>query len=281
MIRVILQGRTGNNLFQYAAGRALALSRGEELVLDGAWADPWHAGHFKHLSRFPLAATYERTWSFTKRIRRRLLGHGPDTWYQGELLSDVSTATHVDLDFGLGTRDAVLLGFFQSPHYFSKIESILRKELDPTAIKLPPVSLRFEESLQASNTISLHVRRGDYVNISSTACIGLDYHDRAMDWFHQRQQNLRFCVFSDDIPWCRKRFQGPGFIFADLPAASGDPLHDLRLMASCKHHIIVNSSYSWWGAWMNASPTKIVVAPSQWMNGLPSEGIIPPEWIAL
>jgi hypothetical protein len=279
MIRVILQGRTGNNLFQYAAGRALALTRGAELVLDGAWSDAWHAGHFKHLSRLPLAATYERTLSVAKRMAKRFLGRGPDSWHRGELLVEF-TGGHSP-DFETASDHVILQGFFQSPRYFANIESQLRMELDPAAITLPPASLRFEQSLHAGNLISLHVRRGDYVNISSTDCIGSNYHDRAMDWFRQRHENLSFCVFSDDIPWCRERFKGAEFLFADLPAAASDPLHDLRLMAACQHHIIVNSSYSWWGAWMNPSPAKKVVAPSQWMKGLTSTGILPDEWITL
>jgi hypothetical protein len=279
MIRVILQGRTGNNLFQYAAGRALSKATGHDLVLDGAWMNAWHAGHFKHLCKLPLRARYERKNTLTKRLGRKLLGAGPALWHQEALVNEFAGDSLPLLQAGADGR--ILVGYFQSARHLSGIEPELRSEIDLASVHLPPESLRFKQTLMAKACVSIHVRRGDYLNISSTTCIGSDYHERAIEWFRQRHENLRFCVFSDDIPWCRQHFTDPEFLFCDLPAATRDPLHDLKLMAFCNDHIIVNSSYSWWGAWLNAAPDKVVIAPSQWMEGLPSQGIIPPEWITL
>jgi hypothetical protein len=279
MIRVILQGRTGNNLFQYAAGRALAKAWGQELILDGSWMDGWHAGHFEQIRRLPLQACYERKHTLAKRLGRKLLGVGPATWHPEKLVDEFAGDRMPSPEVCSDGR--VLNGFFQHAFHLASIEAELRKEIDLSVISIPDESLKFEEALKQKSCVSVHVRRGDYLKISSTNCIGNDYHEQAIQWFRQRHKNLRFCVFSDDIAWCRQHFTGPEFLFCDLPASAGDPLHDLRLMTACHDHIVVNSSYSWWGAWLNPAPDKVVLAPAQWMAGLSSLKIVPPEWITL
>ncbi len=279
MIRVILQGRTGNNLFQYAAGRALSQATGQELVLDGAWMDEWHASHFKHLTKLPLKARYERKYTLAKRLGRKLLGAGPSCWHREPLVDEEAGDRLPNLEPGDGGK--VLNGYFQSASNVSSIEAELRNEIDLTTIEIPEDSRRFEDSLREEACISIHVRRGDYLAIPSTNCIGNHYHERAILWFKERREDPRFCLFSDDIAWCRHHFAGPEFLFCELPAGVTDPLHDLRLMSSCHDHVIVNSSYSWWGAWLNPDPGKIVLAPNQWMTSLSSNEVIPPEWVTL
>lgn len=277
MIRVILQGRTGNNLFQYAAGRALAIRHQTPLILDGSWMNQAHADTFEHLLRLPIRASYERRHTFTKRLSRKILGITPESLHRGVVITDPADGTLPDLHNA--PDGTLLIGFFQSPRHFAGIESELRRELDLSQLQLPAESLRFEETLHSRPTVSIHVRRGDYLGIRETQCLGENYHDHAIDWFREQFEGIRFCVFSDDIPWCRARFQGHEFLFSDLPVAATDPLHDLRMMASCHHHITVNSSYSWWGAWLNPSMEKHVIAPKMWMDGLFSENIVPQDWM--
>lgn len=279
MIRVILNGRTGNNFFQYAAGRALALKHGTRLVLDGSWSDNTHANQFQHLLRLPVAATYERRLTRTKRAFRKVLQVGPETIYQGSFY--LESSPEFDPSFHELPESTVLGGFFQSPKYFEEIEPKLRKELDLQRISIPAASQNFEDNLRSQPTVSIHIRRGDYLTVSNTQCLTPDYHELAIRHFRDTLENPRFCIFSDDIPWCRRKFSGPEFFFCDLEGASGDPLHDLRLMSACHHHIIVNSSYSWWAAWLNDSPGKSVVSPVMWMNNFSSESVIPKSWIAL
>ena len=279
MIRVILQGRTGNNLFQYAAGRALAAQHQTELVLDGSWMNQAHADTFEHLLRLPILARYERRHTLVKRLGRKILGCNPESLHRGKVITDPADGTFPDLQHA--PDGTLLVGFFQSPLHFAGIENELRSELDLSLIQLPPDSARFEETLRSLPTVSIHVRRGDYLHIGETQCLGEDYHERAIEWFRQRFEGIRFCVFSDEIAWCRTRFHGPEFLFADFPVAAGDPFHDLRLMSSCHHHIIVNSSYSWWGAWLNPSTRKEVIAPKMWMHDLSSENIVSRAWHVL
>lgn len=279
MIRVILQGRTGNNLFQYAAGRALADKLGTDLVLDGSWADARHARQFEHLLRLPIRARYQRRFTFPKRSLRRAFNLDSGSMHDGSVFRE--TVPALVTVFHQLPDHCLLIGFFQSPSYFQTIEPELRRDLDLTGLSLPKESLIFEEDLKNRTTVSLHVRRGDYIHLSSTQCLAPDYHAEAIQHFRDRDSKVRFCVFSDDIDWCRSQFPRPDFLFCDLPASRTDPLHDLRLMAACHHHVIVNSSYSWWGAWLNPSADKVVVAPSMWMCGLPSATFLLPDWITI
>lgn len=276
MIRVILQGRTGNNLFQYAAGRALAERHQTSLVLDGSWVNPAQARIFENLLRLPIKARYENRRSFAKRLGRKFFSAGPGSFHRGPLIIDPENGTLPELT--AAPDHTLLIGFFQSPLHFTGMEEKLRSELDLTTLRLPTDSLRFEEELRRQTTASIHVRRGDYLGISSTQCLDENYHSKAINWLRERHTDLRFCVFSDDIPWCRTHFRGPEFLFANFSAASEDPFHDMRLMASCHHHIIVNSSYSWWGAWLNRSTNNQVIAPKMWMLDLSSENIVPVQW---
>jgi hypothetical protein len=279
MITVMLQGRTGNNLFQYAAGRALADRLGTDLVLEGSWADATLESQFRQIFRFPLRARYRRRFSVPKRLMLRYLKQGPERWHRGPIHRE--TGVGHDAELGTLGDGTLLAGYFQSPANFEASAPALRRDLDPYAIQLAGSSLHFAENLKTQTTVSLHVRRGDYLNISSTDCLGEDYHDRAILWFEERFPDCRFCIFSDDIPWCRERFREKNFLHCDLPDSATDPLHDLILMSGCHHHIIVNSSYSWWGAWLNPSSSKKVLAPRQWMVGMTSEGVIPEDWITV
>jgi hypothetical protein len=279
VITVILQGRTGNNLFQYAAGRALADKLGTDLVLDGSWADARHARQFEHLLRLPIRARYQRRFTVTKRCLRKAFNLSPTSLHHGPVFRDESPAP--DPAFHHLPDHSLLIGFFQNPSYFQASAPELRRELDLTGLALPKKSLIFEDDLRSQVTVSLHVRRGDYVHLASTQCVATDYHARAIQHFRNRNSKIRFCVFSDDINWCRNQFVGSDFLFCDLPASHTDPLHDLRLMAACHHHVMVNSSYSWWGAWLNPSADKVVVAPPMWMSGLPSTSLLLPDWITI
>lgn len=279
MITVLLQGRTGNNLFQYAAGRALADYLDTNLILDGSWADPELAKQFEEVFRFPLRATYRRRFSNPKRALQKYLSIKPWSLHQG--LVYVETGAGYNIDLLKQPDDSYVAGFFQSPRYFASIEATLRAELDLTSIPLPQDSLNFEEELRSQNTISLHIRRGDYLNIPSTRCLVENYHELAIEYFRENFDAPRFCVFSDDISWCRSRFKGGDFMFCEFIGSALSPLHDMRLMAACHHHVIVNSSYSWWAAWLNPSNEKVVVAPSMWMTGLPSTCLLLPDWITI
>lgn len=154
-----------------------------------------------------------------------------------------------------------LYGYFQDERYFKDdrdlILSILRfkKEYENAGQEfISELSPKFQK-------VSLHIRRGDYTLYPDHHPVcSMEYYRSAMNKFDL--EVTKFLVFSDDIEWCKGEFKGDQFIFVD----SGSPYTDLRIMSLCDHHIIANSSYSWWGAWLNTKENKRVIAPSRWFG---------------
>jgi hypothetical protein len=167
-------------------------------------------------------------------------------------------------------------GYFQSEKYFKHAEDIVR---DLFTFR-PEIRERAERELanikDDAPRVSIHVRRGDYVaNSGNHTVTGLNYYGEAISKFFYDKQ-YRFVVFSDDPEWCRDAFDG-GYV-VDI----NDSYTEMCMMSMCDHHIIANSSFSWWGAWLNPNPKKIVTAPSQWFGpNLKHNSILdllPTEW---
>ncbi|HEY7533898.1 MAG TPA: alpha-1,2-fucosyltransferase, partial [Nitrospiraceae bacterium] len=175
-----------------------------------------------------------------------------------------------------------LKGYWQSPKYFAAIEPKIRRELT-VSTPLKGQNEELAERIRASIACSIHVRRGDYVTSSPTnkyhgSCSGEYYY--AAERFLQRHVNqLRLFVFSDDPEWARRnlRFASPAVV-VDHNHDQGH--EDLRLMTMCRHHVIANSTFSWWGAWLCDHPEKIVIAPQKWFGeaGHSTEDLIPKNW---
>jgi hypothetical protein len=115
--------------------------------------------------------------------------------------------------------------------------------------------------------VAVHVRRTDYIGNSNAEICGLDYYRRAMERMRQQFEHVRFHVFSDDPAWCVKNLAADDVGICHLDGASHHPLHDLHLMSRARHHIIANSSYSWWAAWLGKTEGQIVLMPTQWFKG--------------
>jgi hypothetical protein len=147
---------------------------------------------------------------------------------------------------------------------------------------LAPETCALEEQMLRGPSVSVHVRRADYTKIG-WAVLDASYYARAMDYMRARIAGARFFIFSDDLAWCRTAFDSVDCVVVDVATARRDPTVDMRLMSRCEHHVIANSTYSWWGAWLNASPGKIVLAPDVWLPTYSDdarlvEDVLCPEW---
>src|SRR5690606_38192956 len=124
------------------------------------------------------------------------------------------------------------------------------------------------QHIQQRNSVSLHVRRGDYL-IASNQHLGSicdnAYYEKAITYINEKTDSPLFVIFSNDIPWCKETFNNIDAIFVDWNTGNQSYI-DMQLMSLCKHNIIANSSFSWWGAWLNNNPDKIVVSPNKWIN---------------
>lgn len=174
-------------------------------------------------------------------------------------------------------------GYWQNQSYFIDIEQEIR-----TAFKfkneLSETNENYLQHICRSNSISLHIRRGDYVGHESLGGLcSLNYYKEAIDIIEAKIENPSFFIFSDDMEWCKSNLPLPQkTVFVEGNKGPSSYV-DMQLMSNCKHNIIANSSFSWWGAWLNENPNKIVIAPSKWINddNYNDSDIIPKTWIKI
>ncbi len=267
MIRVIMRGRTGNNLFQYALGRVLSRRHGSRLVMDGSLfrADDWRAA--SRIRRLPIRAEVRRGMSLASRAVRKFTGRHPREFLGLPVIREPAGDTSFHAEFLDAPGHCVLSGFFQSPRYFHPIEDELRRELDLSTLSWPESIRDQARALAEAETVAVHVRRTDFVGREVFDVCGMGYYRRAMARMRESLDRPRFCVFSDDPGWCAAHFEAQDIVVMPLPDAPDDPLHDLYLMSCARHHIIANSSYSWWAAWLGKHPQQIVLTPDRWFGG--------------
>lgn len=277
-----LMGGLGNQLFQYATGRALAQHLGAPLLLDARYVRRRAAHSGLALTAFQIQARVanahelrpypEWAWRLTRALRWRWRPLGGMFHERG-----------VSYDRAIWQLRAgsLLSGFWQSERYFTHLAEVLRSELVLTT-PWPPEAQALYESITAADlgdAVALHVRRGDYASAPDAlrrhGLCSPSYYNRAIEWVRQRQPGARFHVFSDDVAWAAQHLAlPPGTVWVSRPALK--PQHDLLLMAACKHHIISNSTFGWWGAWLNPGTERIVIAPTPWFDEPGLDG--PDRW---
>lgn len=288
MIVVKLIGGLGNQMFQYAVARHLAEKRKATLKLDilefeNYKLHKYSLGHFNIRER--LASAEEIAFltrppgGVVKRKVRRILR-------MPELLASTHIREKKDFHFEpgiLSLPDGVYLdGHWQSEKYFSDIRSIILEEF---TVKHPQRGR--DEQLAALMTscdsVSIHIRRGDYVSDPKTnkliGTCSLNYYHRCVDRLSRFVKTPHFFIFSDDPKWVRENLKLSPATFVDHNDAETN-YEDLRLMSQCKHNIIANSSFSWWGAWLNPRKDKLIFAPKRWFadDGFDTTDVIPDGW---
>ena len=286
MIVVKLTGGLGNQMFQYAAGRRLALHHGTELKLDRTSYDNQPANetprHYEldcfNLKASAATAAELQPTGLAERIKRKLAGQkSPALIYEKDFNFDPRILEAAD--------NSLLIGFWQSEKYFSDVADTIRSDF---SFKTKPTGKNAELAEQSAsvNAISLHVRRADYANDEATnkhhGLAPLDYYREAVKQLAARAERPHFFVISDDPDWCKANIK------IDFPTTfinhNGDKgYEDLRLMSLCRHHIIANSSFSWWGAWLNPRAGKIIYAPQRWLANpnIDTGDVTPADWIRL
>jgi len=290
MIIVRLIGGLGNQMFQYSVGRHLATIHETELKLDVSGFDKYPLrtyglGMFQIREAFAtpqeIVAVAGKTRRTVHRVCRRL--GLPTSFLRGSYIKEREPGFEPEI---LGLPDNVYLdGYWQSERYFSAIAPCIRNDLI-VAAPARGKNLEIAKTMQECTSVSVHIRRGDYVNNPQAALFhgncGIDYYYRCASAISEIHQHPHFFVFSDDPEWARKNFRPPQattFIDHNGPEEAHE---DIRLMSLCQHHIIANSSFSWWGAWLSENPDKAVFAPKRWLaaKGLENktDEIVPSSW---
>lgn len=292
MIIVKLKGGLGNQLFQYAAGRRLACLHNVPLKLDLSWFGDDLSGVTPRsyaLGPFPINAEPATDQEIT-RLYEPQVGR---VKYFLNFINPFYRKTHIlgryfHFDPAiLGLPDnSCLDGYWQSEKYFGDLASVIRSDFT-VRVDLNGRNREVASVIDGCNAISIHIRRGDYVtNIKTAAkyvtCTN-DYYTMAMDLIMARVKRPHFFVFSDDPAWVREHFTIPHTMTLVTHNGPDQAHEDLRLMSLCRHHIIANSSFSWWGAWLNPLPDKVVIAPLRWFNdpAIDTRDLIPASWLRI
>lgn len=246
MVTVKLMGRLGNQMFQIAACIGYAKKWNVDYCIPRQSADPKKwPVYFTHLP----ACTAKPKKSITQSDNRYFMFD--------------------EMPF---KSDVLLEGHFNSPKFFSHCNQEVLN-----AFNIP---YEFRKGV-----VSLHVRRGDYVQLSNRfPPVSIGYITNAVEYFFALGYKV-FQVFSDDIPWCRNNLPGKFPRCSFFFSADKSPLEDLQLMSGCEHNIIANSTFSWWGAWLNQNPAKKVVAPGRWFGpeypNHDTTDLLPATWVKL
>ena len=284
MVIIKIWGGIGNQLFLYALYRAF-LENGRDSRLDTSYYD-----YFKSHNGYELEKVFDIKSNYATRAESQSLGS-----IKLDLISRVlrklfgPKKTHyiqdIYKDFGyndtiLDKDNAYIQGYFQSEKYFTHIEEILRTEL-VFKIPLDDENQKIADVMNEHNSVSIHVRRGDYLQAKDGlgGVCSIVYYKNAVREIEDKIQNPLFVVFSNDIAWCRENLKLKDCIYVENNSGENS-YRDMQLMSLCKHNIIANSSFSWWGAWLNRNPDKIVIAPEKWFNTTKINGqdIVPEKW---
>ncbi|MCK4918256.1 MAG: alpha-1,2-fucosyltransferase [Candidatus Pacebacteria bacterium] len=291
MIITKLQGGLGNQMFQYAIGRVLAEKNKAELKLDTSWFDnikgntaprKYGLGIFNILENIATNKEIENLKKYKKKNNWKYFFHNLFFANNSIYISEKPKYFNKKA-LENNNKDIYLDGYWQNEKYFKDMENIILKEF------------RIRETYQVenktllndiinSNSVSIHIRRNDYVQNKKTnevhGVCTIGYYQKAIQKISKNNDDIHIFVFSDDILWTQNNLK------SNFPITFVDKnkdYEDLILMSMCKHNIIANSSFSWWGAWLNQNPNKIVIAPKKWFNNLKNnkQNPIPQTWIQI
>ena len=279
MIIANIYGGLGNQLFQYAAGKALADYHNVLLKIDTSFyasqkyrdfaLDKFHTNY---LIASPDDVRMVRNNGLLSKAYQRLL-----PVYKRSSLMEPCYFFYDG--FFRGRSQAFISGLWQSEKYFNSINGVIRREF---IVKSELVGHLKEKAEEIKNevSVSVHIRRGDYLLAKALSALPKDYYDKALSLILQRAGDAKVYFFSDDIEWVKENIDisTPHEFISGTVAKSS--IEDFYLMQHCRHNIIANSTFSWWAAWLNKNEEKIVVAPKTWFSHVDNNthDLIPKEW---
>lgn len=297
MIIVKLGGGLGNQLFQYAFARSVSSRLKTDFRIDRISFKNYYKFHKYSLNHFNIKDQPAKNSDFFGLVwfRNQNRIFGPFYKYL-RLKSKIMPFYYPEQMFHFDPRvfkkDGIYFdGGWVTEKYFKDIEPELRKEL---TLKEPLSSYSQDilEEIKNSKAVSIHVRRTDYItgatfsdtNIIFTPC-SMEYYKEAIDYVKKHEPNPHFFVFSDDYEWAHENFKSLPYPVTCVKNTAEKNYEDLTLMSRCKHNIIANSTFSWWGAWLNNNKDKIVVAPKKWFTTQKTttntKDIIPESWVKM
>lgn len=291
MVVITLMGGLGNQMFQYAAAKSLAISLGKKLYLDTSFYKvhtqrKYQLGLFTNITdrQIVLDSTVDNKLLWVKSLIEQLQGNGKEVTKKKYIELPDHFNVYKDLET-LKDDIIYLRGYFQSYRYFKKHND---KILNLFSSNLPSSHLELCAKIEQCESVAVHFRRGDYITNPNAskfyAQCSFDYYRRSIAHLQKQiSQKLTFFIFSDDIQWVKTHFpvQADWDITFVEATVNEKPIVDMKLMSLCKHHITANSTYSWFGAWLSSNPKKMVCTPKKWFNEYSNGDLIPNNWHCL
>lgn len=271
MIIVKLRGGLGNQLFQYSAGKRLALLKNTELMLDisdlikgnRSFLLPEFCTDFKIARHYDILKILIRNFKHVNFLLKYFFDRH-NYYFKVPIFKETSLA--FDRNFFSCLNDVYLIGYWQCEKYFEDIEDFIKSEISLKE-KLDTQNEEILRKIENTESICVHIRNGDYFFDSTVrkniGVCPIEYYYTAIGKILREVDNPHFFIFSDNIEWVKQnlKIQHPHTYVSDINKKS---YVDLYLMSRCKHFIIANSSFSWWGAWLSDTKNKIVYAPTPW-----------------
>ena len=262
MITVKIKGGLGNQLFQYAFGRSLSYDLNTELSFDLSYFDTEYSKSLRHsiygLKLFNIKENID-TINFSNEMDEESSKHN---YYLEASFNEITGFPSLN-NFNKLQLPAYFDGYWQSEKYFIHNENIIRNELE-FKIPLNGINKIIAEDILDHNSVAMHIRRGDYHNQPHFGMCDTDYYNKSVSFIEKQVENPKFYIFSNDHQWVKKNIHIPHPTYHITHNDVEKGYEDLRLMSLCKHFIIANSSFSWWGAWLSRNNDKIVTIPNPW-----------------
>lgn len=288
-IIIKLQGGLGNQLFQYALGRSLLLSCKKKVKYDISWFKNQIERDYQ-LDRLNTVIDLVDDNELRKLRRIKIWGGKLSFLNKLNKIYGYNLIRESGLEFDPNILQTIapayIDGHWMSEKYFFKIVTQLREEMRPKD-KPTGENSKILEAISRQEAVAVHIRRGDYIQERKTnkfhGTATIDYYQKATQHILEKIASPVFYLFSDDLDWVKENIKIPAQTIFVSQNGVNKPQEDLRLMYSCKHHIIANSTFSWWGAWLNANSKKIVIAPYQWFadKEINTKDLFPAEWIKM
>lgn len=292
MNRVAIYGGLGNQMFQYALCFALNQRGVKSRILFS------HYLYSFHHNGFSLGNAFRIKLDISSKILNAILIYG-DFFYKNRISGFFLKRLLVsyqqrknkyvekeEFEFDpevFNQKGKTLIGIWQAEAYFRDIKELIIRQFE---FRTPEDKLNREliEKIVNSNSVSIHIRRGDYLNERWKNILGVIrdtvYYDNAVNFIIGKVKNPQYFVFSDDIKWAKENLKLDNCIYVNHNKGRNSYI-DMYLMSICKHNIIANSTFSWWGAWLNKNPKKIVTIPEKWIIGKNCKQMYPAQWIRI
>lgn len=293
MNKVLIYGGLGNQMFQYALNTALNQKGNRSTItFSNFFYDSHHNG-------FNLSKAFRLKLPFPLHILNLLLRYGGffyknkisayflrkliTRYYKRKYSTYTEKKEFIYDENVFHQTSSLLVGIWQVEAYFKDIKKAITREF---VFNKPKDKKNKEliEEIQNGNSVSVHIRRGDYLNTKwakTHSVIGdKTYYVNSINYLKEKIENPHYYIFSDDIPWVKENLKFPDVTFVDHNKGKNSYI-DMYLMSLCKHNIIANSTFSWWGAWLNNNINKIVIMPGRWLNMENCGGIFPSDWIKM